>query len=311
MSTPKNDDPCELLQFSTGDGAPQVRPCGPAFDFLKIDDATPEMELMRPSVAAGNDPTPLRITNAADLSARKKVAFWAGRGKTGKTTGIRWLAETALARGTPLLMADMDTTNDTFSRYIDNVARPPEASEPSSALKWLDKLLQYALQEQFSLLVDLGGGDTNLRRLVAQLPDLSALFEAQGFAVVLFHTIGPQEEDLSPLATLQDLGFKPAATALILNEALVELGDAREAAFARIYRHSVFRKAVADGAVPIFMPRLFAAQQVEVRRLKFRDAVEGRSGRGDTPLGPFDRARVRTWLDAMDTNFESIKSWLP
>jgi hypothetical protein len=310
MSTPKNEDPHGLLQFPSAGRSSSAETANLTFDFLKADDAGPEMELMslrEPSA----DSSPLRVTSKLDLAAKRKVAFWAGRGKTGKTTGIRWLAESALARGTPLLMADMDTTNDTFSRYIENVARPPEASEPSSALKWLDRLLQHALQEQASLLVDLGGGDTTLRRLVEQLPDLAALFEAQGFAVVLFHTVGPQEEDLSPLATLQGLGFKPTATAVILNEALAELGDTREAAFARIYRHSVFRKAVADGAVPVFMPRLIAAQQVEVRRLKFQEAVEGRAGRADTPLGPFDRSRVKKWLEAMDANFEAIKSWLP
>jgi hypothetical protein len=310
MSTPKNENPHELLQFPDIGSAPPVEPANLAFDFLKADDGGPEMELMSLRQASA-DPSPLRVTNQLDLTAKRKVVFWAGRGKTGKTTGIRWMAESALTGGTPLLMADMDTTNDTFSRYIENVARPPEASEPSSALKWLDRLLQHALHEQASLLVDLGGGDTTLRRLVAQLPDLAALFEAQGFAVVLFHTVGPQEEDLSPLATLQDLGFTPTATAIILNEALVELGDTREAAFARIYRHSVFRKAVADGAVPVFMPRLIAAQQVEVRRLKFREAVNARTGRGDTPLGPFDRSRVKKWLEAMDANFEAIKSWLP
>jgi hypothetical protein len=63
--------------------------------------------------------------------------------------------------------------------------------------------------------------------------------------------------------------------------------------------------------MPVFMPCLLAAQQVEVRRLKFRDAAEGKTGRTDTPLGPFDRSRVKKWLETMDVNFAAIKSWLP
>ena len=311
MSTQKPDDPHELLAFPTPASPAPPRPKTLAFDFLKDEDTAPELDLVRARQVVDRVAAPMRITSKLDLAAKQQVVFWVGRGKTGKTTGIRWLAETALARGAPLLMADMDTTNDTFSRYVENVARPPNASDPATSLKWLDRLLQHALQERASLLVDLGGGDTNLRRLVAQLPDLAALFEAQDFAVVLFHTAGPQEEDLSPLAILQELGFRPTATAIILNEALIEPGDTREAAFTRIYRHSVFRKALEAGAVPIFMPRLFAAQQVEVRRLKFREAVDGRTGRGDTPLGPFDRSRVKQWLEAMDANFAPIKSWLP
>jgi hypothetical protein len=306
-----DDDPPELLALAAQASAAAQRPVTPPFDFLAAEDMAPELDLVRSGIARESRAVPAPISSKLDLAAKKKAVFWVGRGKTGKTTGIRWLAETTLAQGTTLLMADMDTTNDTFSRYIENVARPPEATDPITSLKWLDRLLQHALQEQLSLLVDLGGGDTNLQRLVGQLPDLAHLAEAQGFAVVLFHTLGPQEEDLSPLATLQALGFRPTATALILNEALIEPGDTREAAFARIYRHSVFRRAVETGALPIFMPRLIAAQQVEVRRLKFREAVDGRTGRGDTPLGPFDRSRVKHWLDAMDANFAPIKSWLP
>ena len=224
---------------------------------------------------------------------------------------IRWAAEAAILAGTTLLMADMDPTNDTFSKYIDNVARPPEASDPALSLKWLDKLLQHALQQRLSLLVDLGGGDTTLRRLAEQLPDLVEMAEAQGFAIVLFYTAGPQEEDLSPLATMEGLGFRPSATAIVLNEAMVDLGDTPLQAFARVLRHSAFLAAVGRGAVPIWMPRLLPAQQVEIRRLHFRDAAAGETGQGTTPLGPFDRSRVLHWLRAMDANFAGIRTWLP
>ena len=310
--TAQKDEAPGLLRFP--DIAPALsaspKPVNPVFRFSQEEDTNPEMELIAAgsTAAAPASPTPL---TGIDLSGRHKIIFWVGRGKTGKTTGIRWLAENALAKGAKLLMADLDTTNDTFSRYIDNVARPPETSDPVLSLKWLDRLLQHSLRQQVSTLVDLGGGDTTLRRLAIELPDLVALFEAQGFAVVLFHTVGPQEEDLSPLATLLGLGFKPTASAIILNEALMDVGETRDGAFGRILRHSVFRKVIAEGAVPIFMPRLLAAQPVEIRRLKFHDAAEGKTGRANTPLGPFDRARIRKWLDTMDANFAGISSWLP
>jgi hypothetical protein len=115
---------------------------------------------------------------------------------------------------------------------------------------------------------------------------------------------------LSPLATLQSLKFRPSATAIILNESMVEVGDTRDAAFGRIFRHSAFREALSAGAVPVFMPRLLPAQQVEIRRLKFRDAADGLKGRANAPLSPFDRMRVRLWLEAMDRNFAGITSWL-
>jgi hypothetical protein len=280
----------------------------PAFDFNADETSGPEMEI----VTAGKKPAgPAAVKVGKDLSEKKKVIFWVGRGKTGKTTGIRWMAERALASGETMIMADMDATNDTFSRYFSKVARPPEAADPAIALKWLDKLLQHVLQHELSLLVDLGGGDTTLRRLVSELPDMVEMFEARGFAVVLFFTMGPQEEDLSPLATLEGLGFRPTATAIVLNEAMVEVGDTRNSAFARISGHSAFKAALGRGALVIWMPKLLVAQQVETRRLPFQDAADGKQGQGQTPLGPFDRARVLHWLEAMDANFSGIKSWLP
>lgn len=310
MPSPKVDKPSNVTAVrGNGKAAPAKHP-NPAltFSFASDDDSGPELVILGTSEKTA---APIEALSGVDLSDQKKIIFWIGRGKTGKTTGVRWSAETAILAGTRLLLADMDPTNSTFSQYIDNVARPLEASDPALSLKWLDKLLQHALQQELSLLVDLGGGDTTLRRLVAQLPDLVEMFKAQGFAIILFYTIGPQEEDLSPLATMERLGFKPTATAVVLNEAMAELGDPPLNAFARILRHSAFLTAVQRGAVPIWMPRLLPAQQVEIRRLHFRDAAAGAVGLGKTPLGPFDRSRVLNWLQAMDANFAGIKTWLP
>ena len=310
MSEAEGELPADKTPVPKTPARAPIKPIIRAMDFSANDDDGPEMELVRDNDKAQNDGQG-DVEMGIDLSGKKKVIFWVGRGKTGKTTGIRWLAETAVENGAALLMADMDPTNDSFSKYVANVARPPEVSDPALALKWLDKLLQHTLQQHASLLVDLGGGDTTLRRLVAQLPNLVQLFEAQGFAVVLLVTVGPQEEDLSPLATLQNLDFNPTATAIICNEAMAEVGETRDAAFARIFRHSAFRKALGAGAVPVWMPRLIPAQQVEVRRLHFREAADGKTGTAKTPLGPFDRSRVLHWLEAMEANFAGIKSWLP
>ncbi len=167
------------------------------------------------------------------------------------------------------------------------------------------------MRHMTSVVVDLGGGDTTLRRLVGQIPDLVPMLEAAGFAVVAVYTVGPQEEDLSPLATLEALGFQPRATAIVLNEALMEVGDAPAGAFARVFRHSAFHAAADRGAVPVWMPKLLVAAQVETRRLHYRDAADGQSGQGTTPLGPFDRARVANWLREMDQSFDGISTWMP
>lgn len=281
----------------------------PAFAYSGDDDDGPELAILGGSVARADSRDV--FATGSDLTGRKKVIIFLGRGKTGKSTLIRWLAETALSSGVSLLMADMDPTNDSFSKYVAGVSRPDDPGNPAHALKWMDRLLQHALQTETSVVFDMGGGDTTLRRLVQQLPDMVSMFEASGFAVVVVYTVGPQEEDLSPLATMMGLDFRPTATAIVLNEALVDVGETREVAFARVFRHSAFVDAIQRDAIPVWMPRLLPVQQIEVRRLPFEDAANGSTGQGKTPLGPFDRARVRAWLNQMNTNFAGVKTWLP
>ncbi len=80
------------------------------------------MQITRGQGAVPSRPEP---EQGVDLSGKPKVVFFIGRGKTGKTTTIRWVAEKTIADGRDVLMADMDPTNDTFSKYLDGVARPP------------------------------------------------------------------------------------------------------------------------------------------------------------------------------------------
>jgi hypothetical protein len=50
------------------------------------------------------------------------------------------------------------------------------------------------------------------------------------------------------------LQLRPTASAIVLNESLVEGGKTREAAFSRILRHSAFVGAVSRGTIPVWMP---------------------------------------------------------
>jgi len=137
------------------------------------------------------------------------------------------------------------------------------------------------------------------------------MLESSGVAVVAAYLLGPQTDDLSPLATLEGAGFQPAATALVLNEGLIEASLPREEAFARILRHSAFREAAARGAVPLWMPRLLPAAEIEARRVLFGQAAIGavREGRKQTALGPFDQGRTRAWLEAMRAELAPVQSW--
>jgi hypothetical protein len=252
------------------------------------------------------------VLEGVNLTGRPKIILLAGRGKTGKTTAIRWMAEQALANQRSLLMGDLDPTNASFSTYFQGVHRPADADSPAVMLKWLEQFLSHAIRHRQTAVVDLGGGDTTLRRLVDELPDLAQMAAEEGSALVMFYHVGPQVDDLSPVATMEERGFQPEATAIVMNEAGVDPGLTREQAFARIHKHRVFREAIGHGAVPVWMPRLLVADEIEARRLHFLPTRDGATGPDGRPaLGAFDRARVRSWLNAMDQQFAGVRTWLP
>ncbi len=137
--------------------------------------------------------------------------------------------------------------------------------------------------------------------------------EDAGVSPVAAYMLSPRLSDLTPLATLEAAGFQPRATMLVCNEGRIDGLTPREEAFARTMRHSTFQRAVERGAEVVWMPRLFAAKEVEDRRIKFGQAVAGASAEGkkSAPLGPFDRSRVAHWLMRMDMEFAPVASWLP
>lgn len=251
-----------------------------------------------------------------DLSGKPKVWFVGGPGRSGKSTLLRYVAEISVLQGGTPIIAAADPQNRSLKNYLENVAEPP-TNDALETSRWLERLLRYCMDDKSrsSALIDLGGGDTSLDKLLTAVPGLTQAMDDAGVTPVAIYMIGPRVDDMSMLTTLSAAGFNPAATALVRNEGLGELLTHRDAAFARVTRHSVYRAAVDRGATEVWMPRLEAsvAQEIESKRISFiqaRDAISP-EGRRVAPLGPFDRARVRRWLDAMAVEMSPIASWMP
>jgi hypothetical protein len=242
-----------------------------------------------------------------DLSDKPKLIFVIGRGKTGKTTFLRWVAEDALDRNRPFLMADIDPTNASFSSYFPDVSRP-SGHDPVEVRSWVQRFIGYAVENKTTALIDLGGGDTALRSLLSEMPSLLADVEAAGLAVVAYYMCGPQPDDLAPLVTLASHGFAPRTRALIFNEGVADAGLPRLQAFAEILAHPVVQEETKEGTLALWMPRLFAAAAVENSRAGFAQARDGDASR---PINMFDRARVKSWLAAMEQRFSGVASWMP
>ena len=273
----------------------------PQFVYGEIDDDTPELTLVGASPAPIQQDAP--SVQGVDLTGRPKIILLTGRGKTGKTTAASWAVDRAFEADRALLMADMDPTNATFKARFPEAVRPDNIDDASASLRWLEMFIGHALASGHTAMVDLGGGDATLRRLVDTMPKLVEVVEEAGSSVVLLYFLGPQEDDLSPMVALEGRGFKPEATGLVLNEGVTELGTDPAQALARIRRHSAFRAAVARGAIPIRMPRLQNATAIETKRVHFSEAAK--------TFGPFERVRVKAWLDAMEREWSGVQSWLP
>lgn len=280
----------------------------PPFEFGQVaeDDVTPSA-VVRPVAQAE-----ATVVQGVDLSGVPKIVMLAGRGRTGKTLNARWMCDRALSADRPVLMGDLDPTNASFSSYFSGVHRPRDTDDPSTSLKWLERFIGHAMQHRATAVIDLGGGDTTLRRLASELPDLPAMVEGQGAAIALLYHVGSLVDDLAPLAAMEERGFQPKATAVLMNEAAMEPGYTRDDGFARVQRQPVFKAAIARGVVPAWMPRLHASEPVEAKRLHFSEAAGHAVGPdGAARIGLIDAARVRLWLAAMERQLAGIWSWLP
>ncbi|GBQ38522.1 hypothetical protein AA11237_1822 [Acidocella aminolytica 101 = DSM 11237] len=247
------------------------------------------------------------VAQGLDLADRPKIILTAGRGKTGKTTFLRWIVEMATMENKAPLLADIDPTNATFSTFFEDVSRPDTFNQ-TAVRDWLQDFMEYAIKEKQTAVIDLGGGDTILRTIAAEMPGFDAMIEEAGLAMVMFYLAGPHPEDLTPAATLGALGFKPRARAFVLNEGVTPPGQSRDQVFSRVISSNVYRDETADGALTLWMPRLHAAEAVEARTASF---VAARDGQTEPPLGVFNRSRVGHWLKAMDAQFAGVKSWMP
>jgi len=246
------------------------------------------------------------VETGINLSGKTKIIFAAGRGKTGKTTLLRWVAEKSARQGSTPILADIDPSNASFSRYFENVARP-DNDNPAGVARWLQDLIEHCIAAKQSAIIDLGGGDTTLRTLATEMPGLSAQIEGAGIVPVMLYMLGTQPEDLTPALTLTERGFTTTAQALVFNEVAIDAGITRSLAFGRILNSPSLLK-LAKSSITIWMPRLFAADAIESRLCGFHDA---RDIRVEPPLGIFDSARVRAWLETMDRRFSGIDSWIP
>lgn len=258
----------------------------------------PTSVLPMPPGSAANH-TSVETPPGLDLSGKRKAWFLIGRGRIGKTTFARWLAETMDQRGGAAIIAAADPVNRSLRQFLDNVTEPP-SSDPEDVKTWLRDLLQYQMEEQLDSIIDLGGGNTSLSALLADMPDLADVLSQSGVEAVACHVIGADPHDCVPLAVTEAEGFQPKATVIVLNEA-----HGRRHRFDAVLAQAEVRAALDRGAMQLWMPLLNAEAARQCDRHGWR-YYQVRS-----TAGPFTASAVQTWLRRMAAEFEPIKTWLP
>lgn len=266
------------------------------------------------------DDTPLFTTQSIpavaaaspiDLTGKPKLIFVAGLGQTGKTTLCRWIAERSTEREGAAL-ASVDPVNRELGLFFQETLKP-ETRDPAGIARWLDSFVATVMKDRATAIIDLGGGDASLPRLISEAPDLPVRIEDAGVSLVALYLLSGRPIDLTPLNDMERLGFQPAATAIILNHVKMRGGVSHEAEFRLTLRHRAYQAAVARGAVSIWMPHLHPADLIRDRHILFNQARSGvmPEGRAGLALGPSQQSSTAGWMRQMEAAMSPIDRWLP
>ncbi len=232
-----------------------------------------------------------------------------GRQRVGKTSFLNALTQHLRERGAQFTVWDADQLNETNNMSVFHTdAIRPASSDPEDVKAWLEARFIEIAEQGYDAVLDVGGGDTPLARLIKDVP-LAATLEEMGVRLVVVHVLGPDMADLDYLDRFDrnDL-FAPEAVLIVRNGGLVLTGRSYDVAFEQVSKHPSVLRVTLKGATAVTMPRLSCMAEVTDRKLGFADAMNGASGADGKTLSVFDRARVRKWWT---TDFPAMVSRIP
>jgi hypothetical protein len=276
-----------------------------------IDDGLEDIALDGSPLFLSQTAPPVAPPSSIDLTGKPKLIFVAGLGQTGKTTLCRWIAERSTEREGAAL-ASVDPVNRELGLFFSQTLKP-ETRDPGGIARWLDSFVATVMKERGTAVIDLGGGDASLPRLITDAPDLAQRIEAAGVAIVALYLLSGRPIDLTPLNDMERLGFQPACTAVVLNHVKLRAGVSHEAEFRLTVRHTAYRAALSRGAIPIWMPHLHTADMIRDRHILFSQAKSGvmPEDRPGLPLGPSQQSSTAGWMRAMEAACAPIDRWMP
>ena len=202
-----------------------------------------------------------------------------GRQRVGKTTFLNALAQYLRGQGASFEIWDADKMNATNNMSLfHREALQPTSVDPEDVKAWLEQRFTDLVERRFDAMLDVGGGDTPLARLVAEVP-IATTLEDEGVRVVVVHVVGPDLADLDYLDRFeQDDLFAPEATLIVMNGGLVLSGRWLDFAFQQINDHdtitrSLTKRGANRGDAP---PCLHGSRNGSGTGVRGRDEWQGR-----------------------------------
>ena len=286
-----------------------------AFRRRPVAEGEPEIRIGLAPTSVTGGPVKAAVKSSLDLTGKPKVWFMIGGGNSGKTVEARYLIGQMQEQGREAILAALDPANRSLATWFEEVEQPP-TNDGAQTARWLRDFLTFLMTERtHTAMLDFGAGDTALGKLVDAAPGIATTMEDAGLAPIACYCLTPRPDDLAALDTMEAAGFQPKATVLMFNEGRADSSLSRDEAFARVLRHSAVRSALERGAMPIWLPRLEpeVMQEVEGKRLQFAQARDGQVPETASfpPIGGFDRAMVRRWMERMEAAHAAIATWLP
>ena len=162
------------------------------------------------------------LENLESNGRKPVIVFVVGRQRVGKTVFLNVLAQYAREHGADFEIWDADISNASNNlSALHPGAKSPPSSDPEQAKAWLERQINHLMEDRVDVMVDVGGGETALTRVIAELP-LADSLEEQGIRVVVVHMVGPDAADLDYLDRFEDGGlFAAPATLIVQNAGLV------------------------------------------------------------------------------------------
>lgn len=261
---------------------------------------------------------------AEPVAERGAIDVALGRGRTGKTTWTRWAIERARDTGRRLRIGDGDRNNRTLSSfYADdpNLSAPPAADE-LSVKGWLEDLTQEVIDGRGRLVLDMGGGDRAFAN-VSEKHSFAEVLPENGVDLTAWYFLAGGRDDYETLVFMEEIGFRPARTAIVLNEGLAPPAASGRDPFAKILDAAPVKAVLARGARLVRMPAVDLDTMVAADDLfvGIRAASKGAVPRGQDgapvagykALNLWKRNELKRWLEEMGRRHEAagVADWLP